>query len=412
MEKGVIYLIQPKELIGTRTYKIGCLRNHNHNGFKGSRIVCIIECDNQYNVKHYIKSDMEKEFEGDLITGNVSTIKDEFIKLVNKYSEHKDNYHDYIFDDTSDKDDEDDIIDEITTYEDYTKTSKISHIVITEPRFLIGYYLIKKDNIWSHFDRNNPLIDFLEINCGNYDHDYKKIIEDIRINCYYKDYKGDCLKYHEYFMTSNDKYYIFNSKKLKFINYDPEIKILTEKLLITDFFESTKNSHSDTDETNDSNKTDKTEINEEIENFYTLDINIVNNIFNSIIDDNILQDYKKLCYNIFVKQKEDIIFYDYSDDDYVLSEWLLNIMKIIFPDCVYEYNENNIKNIKLEIPRMVIVNSNNINETQLNDIITEIKNIGIKNIIIKNSTKNMYKLKIEDNKYELFDTYFKWCCTK
>ena len=213
-------------------------------------------------------------------------------------------------------------------------------------------------------------------------------------------------------MISNDKYYIFNSKKLKFIKYDPEIKILTEKLLITDFFESTNNSHSDTDETNDSNKTDKTEINEEIENFYTLDINIVNNIFNSIIDDNILQDYKKLCYSIFVKQKEDIIFYDYSDDDYVLSEWLLNIMKIIFPDCVYEYNENNIKNIKLEIPRMVIVDSNNINETLLNDIITEIKNIGIKNIIIKNSTKNMYKSKIEYNKYDLYYTYFKWCCSK
>jgi hypothetical protein len=61
MEKGVIYLIQPKELIGTRTYKIGCLRNHNIDELQGSRIVCIIECDNQYNVKHYIKSDMEKE---------------------------------------------------------------------------------------------------------------------------------------------------------------------------------------------------------------------------------------------------------------------------------------------------------------------------------------------------------------
>jgi ABC-type Zn uptake system ZnuABC Zn-binding protein ZnuA len=56
--------------------------------------------------------------------------------------------------------------------------------------------------------------------------------------------------------------------------------------------------------------------------------------------------------------------------------------------------------------------SNNISESQLNDIITEIKNIGIKNIIIKNSTKNMYKSKIEYNKYDLYYTYFKWCCTK
>ena len=29
MEKGSIYLIQPLEFIGTRTYKIGCLKNNN-----------------------------------------------------------------------------------------------------------------------------------------------------------------------------------------------------------------------------------------------------------------------------------------------------------------------------------------------------------------------------------------------
>ena len=59
-----------------------------------------------------------------------------------------------------------------------------------------------------------------------------------------------------------------------------------------------------------------------------------------------------------------------------------------------------------------MTSSNIFSESQLNDIITEIKNIGIKNIIIKNSTKNMYKSKIEYNKYDLYYTYFKWCCTK
>ena len=81
MEKGVIYLIQPKELIGTCTYKIVCLRNHNHDGFKDSRIICMIECDNQYNVKYHIKTDMEMFFIGDLITGNITFIKDEFLKF-------------------------------------------------------------------------------------------------------------------------------------------------------------------------------------------------------------------------------------------------------------------------------------------------------------------------------------------
>ena len=410
MKKGIIYLIQPQELLGTRTYKIGCLRNHDIDVLKGCRIICMLECNNQYNVKYHIKTDMEILFKGDLISGDISFIKDEFLKLVKKYSVYKDTYSDYIFDD---------IIDDITTYEYYTKTSKISHIVITDPKLLIGYFLIKNNSIWSHFDINNSLINILEINCGNYYYDYKKIIEDIRIKCYSpeiadtsfrnnnKDCKANYLKYNEYFMNSNDKYYIFNSKTLKFIKYDPITRILTDKLLNNNFFESANRSvytHS--------NKPDETEVNKEIQHFNTLNINKVNNIFSSLIDDNILQDYKKLCYNIFVKQKEDIIFYDYSDDQYVLSEWLLNIMKIMFPDGVYEYNENNIKNIKLEIPRMIIIDSNNISESQLNDIITEIKNIRIKNIIIKNSTKNMYKYKIEYNKYDLYYTYFKWCCTK
>jgi hypothetical protein len=357
----------------------------------------MIECDNQYKVKYYIKEDMTNKFNGGIII-----IRYDFLELVNKYSEYS-----YI-----DKEKED-IIDQITTYEDYiivpkgrirpfrAKTSKISDIIITDSK-----YLIEKDNIWTEFNRINPLLYFLEINCGNYDYDYKKIIEDIRIKCLNKDNKGDCLKYHEYFITSNDKYYIFNSKKLKFIKYNSITRILTDELLNNNFFESANRSVYKQYDTNE------TDFNEEIDHFNTLDINKIKNIFTSLIDDNILQDYKKLCYNIFVKQKEDIIFYDYSEDNYVLSEWLLNIMKIMFPDCVYEYNENYIENIKLKIPRMIIIDSNNISESKLNDIITQIKNIGIKNIIIKNSTKNMYKSKIEYNKYDLYYTYFKWCCTK
>jgi hypothetical protein len=397
MKKGIIYLIQPPNLLNTNQYKIGCLRNHDINVLEGSRIICMIECDNQYKVKYYIKEDMTNKFNGGIII-----IRYDFLELVNKYSEYS-----YI-----DKEKED-IIDQITTYEDYiivpkgrirpfrAKTSKISDIIITDSK-----YLIEKDNIWTEFNRINPLLYFLEINCGNYDYDYKKIIEDIRIKCLNKDNKGDCLKYHEYFITSNDKYYIFNSKKLKFIKYNSITRILTDELLNNNFFESANRSVYKQYDTNE------TDFNEEIDHFNTLDINKIKNIFTSLIDDNILQDYKKLCYNIFVKQKEDIIFYDYSEDNYVLSEWLLNIMKIMFPDCVYEYNENYIENIKLKIPRMIIIDSNNISESKLNDIITQIKNIGIKNIIIKNSTKNMYKSKIEYNKYDLYYTYFKWCCTK
>ena len=286
------------------------------------------------------------------------------------------------------------IIFKIINFKKYIKSDKQKSIIVIVARY-------NEDLKWINTDPFNKFKYIVYNKCINDNFEKNNVIKIINL----PNVGRDC---HTFLYHIYNNYYNLNDITI----FLPMTKILTDKLLITDFFESTNNSndpHSDADETNDSNKT---EVNEEIENFYTLDIDIVNNIFYSLIDDNIIQDYKKLCYSIFVKQKEDIIFYDYSDNDYVLSEWLLNIMKIIFPDCVYEYNENNIKNIKLEIPRMVIVDSNNISESQLNDIITEIKNIGIKNIIIKNSTKNIYKSKIEYNKSDLYYTYFKWCCTK
>jgi hypothetical protein len=155
MKKGIIYLIQPPNLLNTNQYKIGCLRNHDINVLEGSRIICMIECDNQYKVKYYIKEDMTNKFNGGIII-----IRYDFLELVNKYSEYS-----YI-----DKEKED-IIDQITTYEDYiivpkgrirpfrAKTSKISDIIITDSK-----YLIEKDNIWTEFNRINPLLYFLEIN--------------------------------------------------------------------------------------------------------------------------------------------------------------------------------------------------------------------------------------------------------
>jgi len=137
MTKGIIYLIQPPDLLDTNQYKIGCLRNHDIHILEGSRIICMIECDNQYKVKYYIKEDLTNKFNGDIITGDITIIRYDFLELVNKYSEYK---NDYIFDDSHNLND----IDEITTYEDYIKTSKISHIIITDSKYLIGYFLIKK----------------------------------------------------------------------------------------------------------------------------------------------------------------------------------------------------------------------------------------------------------------------------
>jgi len=53
MNKGIIYLIQPIELINTNIYKIGCSNKNNldrcNNGYKkNSRYICIMECNNPF----------------------------------------------------------------------------------------------------------------------------------------------------------------------------------------------------------------------------------------------------------------------------------------------------------------------------------------------------------------------------
>ena len=70
---GVIYLIQPAELLNTCRYKIGCSKNSNldrcKNGYKsGSRYICIMECHNPLFLENNIKKCFSKHFK--LIAGN------------------------------------------------------------------------------------------------------------------------------------------------------------------------------------------------------------------------------------------------------------------------------------------------------------------------------------------------------
>lgn len=72
MNKGIIYLIQPVELIGTERYKIGMSGNPNLNrcinGYKkGSRYICIMECNNPLILEKNIKRQFNKKFK--LIAG-------------------------------------------------------------------------------------------------------------------------------------------------------------------------------------------------------------------------------------------------------------------------------------------------------------------------------------------------------
>lgn len=73
MSKGLIYLIQPAELVETDRYKIGMSNNPNldrcKNGYKnGSRYLCIMECDEPLILESNIKKQFNKKFK--LIAGN------------------------------------------------------------------------------------------------------------------------------------------------------------------------------------------------------------------------------------------------------------------------------------------------------------------------------------------------------
>ncbi len=64
--KGIIYLIQPSELVGTNRYKIGCSTKpslERCNSYKnGTRYLCVMECDEPYKLETIIKNEFNKYF--------------------------------------------------------------------------------------------------------------------------------------------------------------------------------------------------------------------------------------------------------------------------------------------------------------------------------------------------------------
>jgi hypothetical protein len=66
MNDGIIYLIQPTELISTNRYKIGCSRKidlsriNDYN--KGTRILCVMNCDKPFKLEKYMKLKFLEKF--------------------------------------------------------------------------------------------------------------------------------------------------------------------------------------------------------------------------------------------------------------------------------------------------------------------------------------------------------------
>jgi len=88
---GIVYLVQPAELVGTRRYKIGCSTKSSldriYSGYNlGTRHLCIIKSDVPYELENKIKSEFNDKFT--LISGRETFEGDEhkviniFLKIV------------------------------------------------------------------------------------------------------------------------------------------------------------------------------------------------------------------------------------------------------------------------------------------------------------------------------------------
>jgi hypothetical protein len=104
--KCIIYFIQPAELIGTDRYKIGCsgdpnLDRCNNVYTKGSRYICIMECNNPFELKRKIKNNFLVNFKllcgYDFFSGNENHILNEFIEITRLHQHSIDSLNDHEF---------------------------------------------------------------------------------------------------------------------------------------------------------------------------------------------------------------------------------------------------------------------------------------------------------------------------
>lgn len=94
--KGIVYLIQPVELVKCRRFKIGCSRTPDlsrcKNGYNnGSRYICIMECYEPVSVETELIKCFKQKFKlvggNEYFEGDELQLRDEFYNVVKKCSE-------------------------------------------------------------------------------------------------------------------------------------------------------------------------------------------------------------------------------------------------------------------------------------------------------------------------------------
>ena len=217
------------------------------------------------------------------------------------------------------------------------------------------------------------------------DYNINKIHQDIIKKCYLKKYKTYELKYNEYILCTNDNTcnkVILNAETFTFTSVDEIIhnKVITENHNCWPVY--SKN---------------------------IINYKIVDDILNSLISSLTKYDYKKLVYNLLVKQEDKIIiFYDYNER--LLTEWIRDLLSHITSQKLYCYSTNYYddksefkKILKNNKYRLIIIKEilGKPIKTQINDF----TKLGFKNIIVSQNNKNekmynivKYKNYLRDNK--------------
>lgn len=89
--RGIVYFIQPVELLGTSRYKVGCsyeptLKRPMRGYKKGSRYLIIMECDDPRKLEKLLLTEFHRKFTciagNEYFEGDENDMKQEFQKVV------------------------------------------------------------------------------------------------------------------------------------------------------------------------------------------------------------------------------------------------------------------------------------------------------------------------------------------
>ena len=440
-----IYIIHTREFAEKsedgNIYKIGKTTKENYIRFKnypnGSILLYQRICSNCHTIENYIKKEFKKKFvqrrnygteyfQGNLqnMIKTVNQILDNEKEIIEECEEKQNKEEEEEEEDEKEEDEKEEDEEElrsirlIETCEEYLKVSGLDFI-ITNRRTGKGYVKTSKNQVWYEFCDKNQFIgeeylkgwiesrlhdsgffgpnnEFIqnislwgklfpnkEYNICDIEYDVDKIHKDILKKKYInkKNLSFYSLKHNEFVILSQNKnhkgYSILDTLSLKFTPLDEFTKGKPLKAENLGYSPS---------------MIIKNEMNTKI----------IDEILDTLINNNVKNNYKKLLYNLFVKeQKYPIIFEDISYEG-ILSGWIRDIFHKLTPDdFIYskDYYEN--KRILAKKDKCKCVFLNDYFKTikrQINDF----KRLGFKNIIVMNQGKKTNKdlLRYLRNNYE------------